>query len=554
MDFSKNRLIVLNGFVLFLLFGQSCSLMETEFITPVPELENISQVEYNSFTAKWTAPLGVDNFIVEVATDENFGLLLPDFPIQVSTTSKLIDGLEDGKTYFIRVRAIFQGQNTDYSNSIEVTTSSFEGNYPTDLTLTSTTPTQVTFTWQEATDASGYIINLAQDPDFTNPVSNYFQKDVGNITTITISDLDPSTTYYFQLRSYISVNGMISSRSDYTPTQEITTEALPAPTMQEATDVTPLRFTANWDAVAEADFYLLDIATDADFNNILADYNEKPWFETSISLEDLDYRSNYYYRVKAKRQDHVSEYSETVTVNSAIPTGSNGCRIKKIWFNSSEPTTFSYDDLGRIDVMFIRDRYIKNRQSYKFYYDGDTDKIIRIDRFYNNGNLADNIDFFYLDADDLVDSLSVNNPRNSNVTEHKYTYNSDGQLINYWRMYNGNKLQEDRDLFYDDNGNVIKIKGKKRLDGTLKNTNWEMTYDEKINPFVLLPQEIAFLIPFTLDYNRTIPPLPFLPTRNITFMDFKASQEVASYGYNASEIAIEQKGFFEISYVLENCD
>lgn len=77
-----------------------------------------------------------------------------------------------------------------------------------------------------------------------------------------------------------------------------------APVATKATDINKSAsgpcFTANWNAVTGANSYVLDVATDRNFTNILSSYNNKNvGSTTSYKVSGLKADTTYYYRVRA---------------------------------------------------------------------------------------------------------------------------------------------------------------------------------------------------------------------------------------------------------------
>ncbi|MGB0521990.1 MAG: hypothetical protein ACPGJS_03475 [Flammeovirgaceae bacterium] len=536
----------------------SCVPQETDFLSPVPIAIDGSEVTYTSFVANWESALGVDAYVLEVATDANFNNKLPAFPIEVTSTFKAIEGLEDGKTYFFRVRAIFNGANTDYSNTVEVATLSYNALFPQNLRLIENGVTEFRVQWDSIIEAEGYIINLALDEAFTNPIPNYYQLDVGTDLEITFSDLLPDEAYYCKVQSYTYRTGtpekLISGDSEILM---VTTQKVPAPMVKEADPITPIRFTAHWEAVENADRYLIDVSEDETFSTFLPDYEGKAVLDTFEQLTGLDYTKDYYYRVRVRVKDKLSDYSETQAVLSSINTAT--CKLDKVYFNSSNPSTFTYDELDRLSAMRAVSRYNEIR-NYEFIYEGADSNIREAYVSDNWGSPTDTITFFY-NTDGSLDSLFIKNLTRSYNYEVKFSYDALGKLIKYESdiFVTGNPSRfffASHDYTHDENGEIKTITGREFVlnQGSYRDINWEIRYDEKLNPFVLLPQSIASFVPFTLNHDRNTTYIPFFPTRNFSFVDFGSSTEIVAYDYNSQDMVDKQLGFFDMIYEYVGCD
>lgn len=546
---SKKSLYILVYFVWLLQL--SCVPEETDFLSPIPIAHEASEINYTSFIANWSSTLGVESYILEVATDFKFNNKLPAFPLEVNNNQKVIEGLADGMTYYFRVRGIFNGSNTKYSNVIAVTTTSYRSLFPDNLRLIENGVTQFMVQWDRVAEADGYMVNVALDEDFTSPVSNYFQVDVGDEDTITFFNLLPDQNYYCKVQSYSEgTGGSGKVFSDDSDILLVRTLPVPPPALNDPQDINPLSFTAIWEPVEHATLYLLDVSEDINFNTILPEYHQKAVLDTKALVTDLDYRKNYFYRVKAVISDIESEYSTIQVVNSSI---SSSCKISKVYYLSDRPTVFHYNTQGLLTGMDVIPRS-GSSANYRFTYDtsGNISEALSTNVF---GDTLNTTTFFYTSNGD-IDSLGIE--WGNRVEEIKYTYNSESQLIHYLSTEtyhsspNTTYLIMEHNYTYDVKGNINTIVGREYYFG-FRDINWELRYDDKINPFVLLPNAIARFIPFTISVG-SVSYVPFLPERNITYIDFTTSTEIVAYDYNQLEMATKQLGFFKVDYEFEGCN
>lgn len=95
----------------------------------------------------------------------------------------------------------------------------------------------------------------------------------------------------------------------------IATEPPNAPTNLEVT-YNCTSFTVNWDSVAGATEYFIDISTDYFFSNFVSGYTNLNLDSLSLTINSLDVNSNYFFRVRAADSINVSLNSLTGSIYS----------------------------------------------------------------------------------------------------------------------------------------------------------------------------------------------------------------------------------------------
>ena len=83
-----------------------------------------------------------------------------------------------------------------------------------------------TANWNSVTGASSYVIDIAKDRNFTDIVSQYNNKNVGNVTCLNINGLGNDTVYYYRVRAVNSNGQSLSSNRIATDTPEWIKSAL----------------------------------------------------------------------------------------------------------------------------------------------------------------------------------------------------------------------------------------------------------------------------------------------------------------------------------------
>jgi hypothetical protein len=154
--------------------------------------------------------------------------------------------------------------------------------------------TTITANWTASDGAVSYSLDVATDPDFVNFVSGYNNLNVGNVTTLSVTNVPPGPVYY-RVRKNSSCG--VSANSNTITYQTLQAKS---PVAADFSDLSCSGFTANWNSVEGAISYLLDVATDNAFTNILAAYNNlNVGNVTSYAVTGLTSGSTYYYRLRS---------------------------------------------------------------------------------------------------------------------------------------------------------------------------------------------------------------------------------------------------------------
>lgn len=126
--------------------------------------------------------------------------------------------------------------------------------------------------------------------------------------------------------------------------------AMVVPQIQPVTNIAQTSFTANWQAstISTADGYIIDVATDASFNNIVSGYNGLNVGNVlTKQITGLAANTTYYYRIRADKASVAGQgaYSVTssVTTENTLPltfvkfiTHKEGNAVNLRWETASE--------------------------------------------------------------------------------------------------------------------------------------------------------------------------------------------------------------------------
>ncbi|MEQ9376203.1 MAG: LamG-like jellyroll fold domain-containing protein [Imperialibacter sp.] len=87
-------------------------------------------------------------------------------------------------------------------------------------------------------------------------------------------------------------------------------------TSLSASEVTSGTFRANWDSLPNGTGYLLEVATDALFANLIAGFNPQVVTDTTSVIPNLYHATDYFYRVRGYTASDTTGYSDTVRVRT----------------------------------------------------------------------------------------------------------------------------------------------------------------------------------------------------------------------------------------------
>lgn len=176
--------------------------IETLTVATKPVATAATDHSQTFFNAHWEAVDGVEQYLLDVALDDNFNFPVEgyeDFVIDGTLLSIEVFGLTAGTKYYYRVSAQNASGNSAHSETIETITSPAQ----TSITgFSDHSSTKFRVSWQEVSGVDTYQIHVATDPAFGSPVEGKDPMEVPNILTeIFIEGLLPNTIYYVRVNS-----------------------------------------------------------------------------------------------------------------------------------------------------------------------------------------------------------------------------------------------------------------------------------------------------------------------------------------------------------------
>lgn len=230
-----------------------------------------------------------------------------------------------------------------------IAASTFAQSPPSLTSATNVGPTSFTVNWNTVSGVDGYAIDVSTSNTFASFVIQNQSINGQSTSSYNVSGLSPSTTYYFRMRSFTIFPSSTSGNSG-TGSQTTTSGVPSAPAATSASALTNVSFTANWNSVATATSYRLDVSTNNTFTNILSAYNNLSVAGTSQSVSNLNANTTYYYRVRAVNSYGTSGNSNTsspLTLTDAptaiAPTSYSGTSFVSNWMAVSGATSYQVD-------------------------------------------------------------------------------------------------------------------------------------------------------------------------------------------------------------------
>lgn len=301
-------------FVTMSIFLIGCAIadFEEKFVFPSPvaqQAENISSVD---FLAQWNKVTGAKSYEVDVATDDKFTQFVAGYQsIQVTETSLKITNLDASTDYFYRVRAKISNQTSPSSNTIKVTTTDL--NAPITYPATEVTANSFKIHWKAQPTATAYLIDIGLDANFNTFWKDFQDKEVAIAdTSLSLSNLKVNQQYFYRIR-----HKQNNTLSGYSNIQSVFTSTLATPQQLTISDVQFTSFKLTWNKVPEAQYYQLDIATDALFQSLLPNYNALKVDNPPHTITGLQANQTYYCRLRSVNDEATSNHSKVVQTQTS---------------------------------------------------------------------------------------------------------------------------------------------------------------------------------------------------------------------------------------------
>jgi len=303
---------------------------ESQFtLLEAPVATEATNIGETSFTANWNSSEGATGYRIDVATDTTFNNFLAGYNNKDigNVTSTPLTGLTRSTAYFYRIRAYNVGGISIVTSNIIKTNTIGIPEAPVAQEASGIIQVSFTASWAVSTYANGYELDVSTSNTFSTFVTGFNNKDVGDLTSYSVTGLTANTTYYYRVRAY-NTYGTSPNSGTITVTTLMNPPATPggltATSCNNNVDI-------QWSAITDANFYRYYIYSGTNPNPTVIFDSTTSATSVSRTYSGLTRGVTYYFRIKAVNTGNVySAFSNEVSVivkRGVIP------KIKAKWNN-----------------------------------------------------------------------------------------------------------------------------------------------------------------------------------------------------------------------------
>ncbi len=305
---------------------------------------------------QWSAPAGAEKYVFQLSKTINFvNVLIGRTGLPTNSFSSDKD-LETSTTYFWRVYCTnFEGQSA-WSKVFSFTTGGLGPDIPT-LALPANNSegldTKIKLTWNSATRASFYHLQVSEFEDFQPSIVNL---DNLTETTYTVPNLENSKSYFWRVAA---IND--TGKSSWSDTWTFKTLAMAPSDMSilltppNDTKDAPVTLNFTWSKVPRADAYEFQIANDNQFDLPTIIFSDTNLSANSKYLTDLPFNTEMFWRVRGKNEAGKGPWSDPWKFKSLINSVTDNLLAQVYQINI---TPNPANDLAKISFNLPKDEIV----------------------------------------------------------------------------------------------------------------------------------------------------------------------------------------------------
>lgn len=265
--------------------------------------QNNNAVDGYTVTFTWNETPLADNYIFQLSLRSDFNSTILNSE-DLTTPSVTASDLNPSTTYYWRVKAMNSEGASAWSTIFKFETVALSVPLLVTPVNNSIVPeANLTFEWNEVSDANGYALQISTSIDFSSLVVS----ESISSTSHTYNLLLNSTGYFWRV---CAIKNNI--KSAWSATGNFNTEAVKVPGLLAPTDNStnlPRVVNFSWNVLPAVDSYQLQVSMEEDFENQIIEKTELT--NSSYTFSGLMFSTNYYWRVRAEKSGKVSDWSET---------------------------------------------------------------------------------------------------------------------------------------------------------------------------------------------------------------------------------------------------
>lgn len=203
--------------------------------------------------------------------------------------------------------------------------------------------------WLGSTRAQRYLLDVARDEAFTDFVFRDRIVAGLNVVVGAADGIEEAQTYYLRVRA-----SNVYGAGAYSNVVSVFTDAVDAPVATAATNIQDTSFRANWNVVAEADHYEVDVSASPDFDVLVPVDAVVSTEDLFKSIANLAPETEHFFRVRAvKANGTTSSNSNVVSLTTDPLFVAQGGDVVT-YFEDLNETVHIFDTVGAADFEVLQ--------------------------------------------------------------------------------------------------------------------------------------------------------------------------------------------------------